>query len=338
MVSQLSEAALHWLSTQFVKFFQEPLAGTNLLLGDGSSRVFFRARSLSHSAIIILDPAWTQTKDYWKHQTFLHQISIPVPRFYAQATQLGLLMMEDLGDRLLQTALQEEPKRKLEFLEESLSILASLHGKSFPVPPSIPAASRSFDSAKFMEELCFTEEHLVRGLLKLPAWEPDAICKIGDYTRVLENIVPLVFSHRDFHTRNIMYFQERLVLIDFQDARLGSVHYDLASFLYDPYVGLNTAERTHLKSIYVKKLQAFAVSKQINWESFDENLEGVAFQRLIKAAGSFASFFTRFGKTTHLSYIKPALETSRTLSCAAKLEKSFPIGKWLACLEKVRIT
>ena len=49
---------------------------------------------------------------------------------------------------------------------------------------------------------------------------------------------PRVLCHRDYHSRNLMYHQERLYIIDFQDARMGPDTYDLASLLRDAYVDL----------------------------------------------------------------------------------------------------
>src|SRR6185295_11569519 len=47
---------------------------------------------------------------------------------------------------------------------------------------------------------------------------------------------PRVLCHRDFHSRNLLVQGDRLRLVDFQDARLGPVAYDLASLLRDSYV------------------------------------------------------------------------------------------------------
>ena len=49
---------------------------------------------------------------------------------------------------------------------------------------------------------------------------------------------PRVLCHRDYHSRNLMLRDERLCIIDFQDARLGPDTYDLASLLRDSYVDL----------------------------------------------------------------------------------------------------
>ena len=52
---------------------------------------------------------------------------------------------------------------------------------------------------------------------------------------------PRVLCHRDYHSRNLMLHRGRLYWIDFQDARMGPVTYDLASLLRDSYVDLPEA-------------------------------------------------------------------------------------------------
>ena len=49
---------------------------------------------------------------------------------------------------------------------------------------------------------------------------------------------PRVLCHRDYHSRNLMLHDNRLYIIDFQDARMGPDTYDLVSLLRDSYVDL----------------------------------------------------------------------------------------------------
>ena len=61
-----------------------------------------------------------------------------------------------------------------------------------------------------------------------------------EFSAVIEELAgePRVLCHRDYHSRNLMYHQERLYIIDFQDARMGPDTYDLVSLLRDSYVDL----------------------------------------------------------------------------------------------------
>ncbi|NDD03862.1 MAG: hypothetical protein EB078_03055 [Proteobacteria bacterium] len=68
------------------------------LLGDGSSRQFFRVRIAAKGAhyILLSDPSWTLTQDYPAHQQALKSARLPVPAFIAIDPSAGFLLMEDL--------------------------------------------------------------------------------------------------------------------------------------------------------------------------------------------------------------------------------------------------
>lgn len=352
-----SSEVLDWWHQCLPKWLPKADIGTptgfqlDVLAGDGSQRTFFRVQvtptQKNHnregaSFILLSDPGWYLSKDYAPHQVYLAGAGIPVPRFFFEDAKEGFLVMEDLGDELLQLRLQKEPQKKDDWLEQAVTLLAELHHRTFPVPNELPVASRSFDQTKYSEELNFTAEHLVHKWLGMPAIGDAEKADIAAFSGTIANLKPLVFSHRDYHCRNLLVHQDRLYMIDFQDARLGSPHYDLASLIYDAYVPITPAFRQKLIGIYKTTVTPTPLGAAIDWVNFDADLKRVAFQRVIKAAGSFASFVTRFGKTTHLPYLVPALEYARQLQTeVAALPQSsspfFHVDKWLAAAkDKIR--
>lgn len=306
------------------------------LAGDGSTRSFYRIRGPDQTHILLFDRDWILSKDYPAHQAYLAERGIPVPEFLTVDPGAGCLVMQDLGDELLQFRILAEPERKSEWLRRATRLLADLHGRTYPVPADLPVSTRSFDQAKLFQEFLFTEEHLVRGLLKLSPWSNAQKQTVEAFCGNLASIRPLVFAHRDYHTRNLLVIGEALVMIDFQDARLGPPHYDLASLLYDAYVPVPEEEKRALVALYTKSLKAYpGLEQAIDFPRFDSDLAQIAFQRVVKAAGSFASFFTRYAKRTHLPYLRPALESARGLRghVPAELADVIDIERWL---EKVQ--
>jgi aminoglycoside/choline kinase family phosphotransferase len=239
--------------------------------------------------------------------------------------------MEDLGDTLLQEAIQKDPSSKMKLLGSAVQLLASLHGSTYPVPRSLVVSTRTFDTEKYSTELLFTFDHLHAQFLGLSPLSPPEETKVISFCDYISKIQPLVFSHRDYHCRNLLAKNTSLYLIDFQDARMGPPHYDLASILYDAYCPLSEAERTKLIQLYQTALSTHPIAKDIDWSRFDTDLTAVAFQRVVKAAGSFASFYNRNKKPTHLPYLEPALTMAMYLREKLKpmdmLE--FPIQQWL---------
>jgi N-acetylmuramate 1-kinase len=312
-----------------------------LLAGDGSPRQFFRVKKDQKTYVVLFDPLWAFSKDYAVHQHFLSDSKIPVPSFLKEDPAAGMLAMEDLGDELLQLRIQAEPHRRMAWLEEAARLLSALHCRTFPVPASLPVSTRRFDAKKYGEEMAFTFEHLHEKFLGFAPLSAADKERVDRFCRAIERFGPDVFCHRDYHCRNLLVRDGRLFMIDFQDARLGGPHYDLASLVFDAYVEISDADRARLYSVYKEGLKGSALDRKIDWSRFEPELEAVAFQRVVKAAGSFASFFNRYGKSTHLPYLLPALTSAERLASRMKGELAeagevFPLSRWKQAVEKRR--
>jgi hypothetical protein len=307
--------SLEFLNRWLVKEGFSKKVSVRLLLGDGSTRCFYRIEDPEHRAswILVSDPEWKQTQDYPAHQKALESAQIPVPVFRSVDPKEGVLLMQDLGDELLQHRIQKEPTQKEEWLKKAAILLAHLHGRLYPVPQELPVTQRRFDETKLFEELSFTLEHLRHAYLGLKPLETRSLSAIKNFCRTLDNLSPQVFCHRDYHCRNLLVHQNNLWMIDFQDARLGPPGYDLASLVFDAYVPISNELRLNLIRTYLKTLESYPLRRAIEDTSFERDLHLLAYQRTLKAAGSFASFWTRFKKTTHLAYIEPALKMAKSI-------------------------
>lgn len=331
----LKEAESAWLEKQLSLQGNAKSFKVHPLAGDGSPRPFYRVEAAGQTFVLLTDPTWTLSQDYPAHQKFLKDRGLPVPDFIAWDAKLGLLLMEDLGDVLLQAHLLAHPESKMAWLQKATVLVADLHAHTFPVPGTLPVASRRFDARKYSDELLFMEEHLLKGLFKLPGFTPAEKAEVEKFCAYLDGFTPWIFSHRDYHTRNILVHDHRLRLIDFQDARLGPAEYDLASLFFDPYVPIAAGEREQLLKIYELSVKGSPLGHQIDWGILPERLRAVGLQRMVKAAGSFASFFTRYGKKTHLPYLVPALKTAVQLqSELGSRAPKLPLQTWLHHAEK----
>lgn len=303
-----------------------------ILAGDGSPRKFYRLRTPDRSYVVMHDPKWEFSGDYPVLQQYLKAKAIAVPDFYEVDVAAGVIVMEDLSDQLLQSEVLLHPEQKMHWLTKSIALLAQLQNQTYPVPTDLPVAERVFDAKKYSEELSFTQKYLHVGLFNL---KPDLFPKeeIATFSSQIETIGPQVFSQRDYHCRNLLVKDGSLYLIDFQDARMGPPHYDLASLIYDAYVPLDEKERTELVRCYLSEIKGCAF--EISSNEFETELAAIAFQRLVKAAGSFASFYLRYQKPTHLPYLMPALSSALYLQRLIKDKyavASFPIEAWISAL------
>jgi hypothetical protein len=137
---------------------------------------------------------------------------------------------------------------------------------------------RAFDVPKFEFEWGFCREHFFGDFLQKepPRWLDRLMEDLHGSLAGRANFL----AHRDFHVRNLMVQGDRLVVIDFQDARRGAATYDLASLLFDGYWDWSPEARRLLVSM---------VREELGWSDPDlwEELNLSALQRNFKALGTF---------------------------------------------------
>jgi aminoglycoside/choline kinase family phosphotransferase len=134
---------------------------------------------------------------------------------------------------------------------------------------------------------------------------------------------PLVFVHRDYHSRNLMLMSERSPgVIDFQDALRGPVGYDLASILKDCYVAWPRARVEGWVASFRARLQAGGeAGDRLAGDSSGQFLawfDLIGLQRHIKVLGIFARLCWRDGKTGYLA------DLPRTLDYVREAAQLFP--------------
>ena len=117
---------------------------------------------------------------------------------------------------------------------------------------------------------------------------------------------PRVLCHRDYHSRNLMWRDERLCIIDFQDARLGPDTYDLASLLRDSYVDLPGQVVDELIA-YFLALQG----RSAEGAEFRRRFDLMALQRNLKALGTFGYQTTTRSNPVYIQYIPRTLNYVR---------------------------
>lgn len=290
------------------------------LEGDASDRRYFRLRlsgATSPTAVLMQlsspGPELPEDLPYLSVRAYLEELGLGVPSLYAYYPRPGLLLLEDLGDLTMERALlhpgrRDEVRARFRWAyRQALELLLALQIRASPPGEGEQGRSvalrRAFDVETFVRELNYTLEHAVRGLLGLKLNEGELQ---QHFTRLSEAMFegPMVFTHRDFHSRNLMLRGEELLMVDFQDARLGPRHYDLASLLYDSYVCLGEELRAELLRYYMRRWRALA-GETWDGDKFLHAFRCAALQRNLKAIGTFASLRARKGTDRYLRYIPP---------------------------------
>jgi aminoglycoside/choline kinase family phosphotransferase len=110
----------------------------------------------------------------------------------------------------------------------------------------------------------------------------------GAFRTIAELIAaqPRVFTHRDYHSRNLMVDGARLGVLDFQDALMGPAAYDLASLLRDAYLALDESLIDELIAAYLDRMHEAGAGLG-DRGSFRRLFDLTSIQRNLKAAGRF---------------------------------------------------
>jgi aminoglycoside/choline kinase family phosphotransferase len=140
---------------------------------------------------------------------------------------------------------------------------------------------------------------------------------IGDlFLPFLERLsaFPRVLAHRDYHSRNVMVLgsaktpgHRNLRVLDFQDARMGNVFYDLASLLRDSYVTLPEDMVEDLRYAWRHAATPELRGAAGDPGAFAWRFDLAALQRNVKAIGTFGNQAHNRGKRIYLRFIPPTV-------------------------------
>ncbi|MCU0821056.1 MAG: phosphotransferase, partial [Spirochaetes bacterium] len=237
------------------------------LAGDASSRRYYRVFKNSKSYILCEDGQFKNVpeKDYpylIVYDIFRRE-NIPVPEVYFRETCDGLLLIEDLGDELLESFYAGiPPEKRREIYTALIDILIKI--QLIRRVDELPPFKLSFDVEKLMFEFNFFIENALLGYFKIKTGD-ERIEELSAEFLKISNILyrPDIFilNHRDFHSRNVLIFNRKPYLIDFQDARMGLPQYDAASFLRDSYLNLDNDSFRFLYGYYYARSADSGVHK-----------------------------------------------------------------------------
>ena len=294
---------------------QEEIKEINQLSGDASSRSYYRLKTDLQSYVVCLDhPFSDKSYPFLEVHKFLTRAKINVPLIYDFDSEKGYLLEEDLGDHtLLNSSISFTVMKELEAYKKCVDLLMKLQCTSFE-RNSYSFQKLRFDSQKLYSEVDFSIDHFFHFLLgeKLKKWEGEVKHVREGLKEVSDTIAQknMVFTHRDYHSRNIMVKNGEFVIIDFQDARLGLPQYDLVSLLDDCYYELNSVNKENIKKYYFAQLSRI-VDDQKSYHDFSYFYDLMCVQRVFKALGTFAFIFNSKSDEKYLKYIAFAFEKLR---------------------------
>lgn len=265
------------------------------LAGDASFRRYARIQ-LQNKTYMLMDapPEKEDCVPFVTIDEFFAGHGVRVPQIIAKDLAQGFLLLEDFGDVLLSTLLNDETVDK--YYEQSFKQL--IHLQSVNGQEQFPAYSYE----KLLTEMKLLTDWMLPSLQITPNANQQQV--IDDAFDVLAKTAlaqPQVIVHRDFHSRNLMKIanEPELGVIDFQDAVIGADTYDLISITRDAYVQWN-AERVYQWFRIFYDLLPESAKQNRSFEQFKRDADLMAIQRHIKILGIFVRLFERDGKSGYL--------------------------------------
>ena len=317
------------------------LAGRRFLLGDASARVYETIYPLDCDPILLMNaprreigPVIRDGKRYaqlarsaedirpfFAIRDFLDRSGFRVPDIHGRDPDQGLALIEHLGDDRI---IDADAKPIVERWETAIDGLLALHELAIPESLSVPGEPDHvippFDkTAMSIEVDLFLDWYLPS---RLGEEAGDNIR--AEFEAAWDHLIDSVSQAeaglvlRDYHSPNILWQAgetgiRRLGLIDFQDALLGPIAYDVASLVHDARVTIAPDLSSHLVVHYIRE----RTRREAGFDSdeFRRVLSIMQAQRATKILGIFVRLRDRDGKSGYMrhlprieSYLASALE------------------------------
>ncbi len=287
------------------------------LSGDASFRSFYR----SNNSVIVYSKKDQKINllIYDAINRLLLKNKINAPKLLKENYHKNYIEIEDLGDKTVLKDLKKN-KDKTEIYKKIFLLLIKIQKinkkKTLTFKNSYYQVPKYYDKKLIEEANLFTQWYLPT---KIPKNE---IKKVKNkFEKIFKKLLSKlkikkrVFVHRDFHISNIMLRENKLFLIDSQDAVYGNPAYDVASLIDDVRFKTTQNFKTQLLKKYL------SLNKKINIEKFKNDFEILSVLRNLKIIGIFTRLSLRDKKHKYLKFIPYAWKLIQDRSEDFKFEE-----------------
>jgi aminoglycoside/choline kinase family phosphotransferase len=272
----------------------------NKLPADASFRSYERI-DLDGKTYILMDapPNQEEVLPFIKIGEFLHQNNFSVPEIIKKDIKNGFLLLEDFGNnhynRVLSAKLEDVSESIL--YRKAVDVLVKLHKTDLAIDLHI------YNKQKLLDEVCLLTDWYFQAFNgeELSSYLKDEYTEI--WTKLLKS---LHFPNdclvlKDYHADNLMWLEGRVGhkkvgLLDFQDAIIGSVVYDMVSLLEDARRDITNGVAQEMINYYIEKTN-------YNRKEFLADYIILGTQRSCKILGVFARKVLRDGDSRYLKFL-----------------------------------
>jgi N-acetylmuramate 1-kinase len=311
-----------WLAPQFGIPFNLTSASE-----DASFRRYWRATLGDGRTYVAMDapPDKEDCRPFVRVARMLAAAGVHAPEVLAQELGQGFLLLSDLGSRTYLQALNDASAAAL-FTDATEALLRwQLATRPGELPP--------YDEALLRREInLFPEWYVGRHLKKeLSPAQKERLESVFALLVKSALAQPVVYVHRDYMPRNLMVCEPNPGVLDFQDAVLGPITYDMVSLVRDAFISWEEERVLDWVVRYWEKARSKGLPVDADFGEFWRTLEWMGLQRHLKVLGIFARINYRDGKPRYLQ------DTPRFIGYARSVARRYgelaPLARLLDELE-----
>lgn len=282
------------------------------LPGDASFRRYFRIQH-NNQSYIAMDASVEKAScvPFVAIARALRAEGLQAPEILASDLTQGFLLLTDFGDHLYLRELTLQNAEELyKYALDALSVLQRCRNTEGWRVPLFTADFMYQELLRFKE--WFLEKYLA---LQLSEQTNNMLEECFNFLAQSAAKQAQVFMHRDFHSANLMVLPNNEVgILDFQDAFIGPVTYDLVSLLRDCYIAWPEEVVTKLVLYYWEKIAL----PNVTAEEFLCWFDLMGMQRHMKALLTFSRKYCRDNNANYLQHVP------RTLNYVLTVGQRYP--------------
>ena len=273
--------------------------------GDASFRNFFRKKEDQFSSIIVYakKEKFKNLLVYDAINKILNNQKILAPRLYSENYSENYIEIQDFGNQTIFDVLKKKKKKDILILFKK--IIKLLHQiQSIKVKKIKNFKNKDYKIPLYHKKILMKEANLFCDWYLKKSYLNISKEKFSkDFKKIIKKLLSNltlknnVFVHRDFHVSNLMLVNNRIGVIDSQDALIGNKAYDLASLIDDVRFKTSKSLKRKIFDFYLKKQSKLQISK------FKNDFEIISVLRNLKIIGIFTRLALRDRKKKYLKLI-----------------------------------
>jgi len=287
------------------------------LPASGSNRMYFRLNYNDKTCIAAFNPDLRENRAFITLARHFESLGFPVPSVLAQDNDGLCYLLYDLGDTTLFSLLPHDPSVKtfspkiMDLYKKSLEWLTEFQingAKGLDFGVCYPR--HAFDRHSMMWDLNYFKYYFLK-ISGVGFDEQKLEDDFEHFATRLCNVPADYFLYRDFQSRNIMVVNDKPYFIDFQGGRKGTLHYDVASIIFDAKANIPTNQRMELLEFYMANLSKYM---DFDPQVFRKDFFDFALMRILQALGAYGFRGGVERKTLFLQSVPYALRNLQWLA------------------------